>query len=47
MYPMFIAALFKTARNGSNLDVHQQMMGKAAVVHIFNGIILSHEKEHI
>ena len=25
--PMFIAALFTIARNGSNLDVHQQMNG--------------------
>ena len=25
--PMFIASLFIIARNGSNLDVHQQMNG--------------------
>ena len=25
--PFFIAAIFTTARNGSNLDVHRQMNG--------------------
>ena len=28
--------------HGSKLDVHQQMNGKAAVVHIYSGILLSH-----
>ena len=32
--------------HGSNLDVHQQI-DKEVVVHIHNGILLSHKKEHI
>ena len=40
--PVFIAALFIIMKNGSNLDVHQQMNDKKAVVHIHNGILLSH-----
>ena len=31
----------------NNLDVHQQMNGKKAVVHIYNGVLLSHQKEYI
>ena len=38
--PMFIAALFIIARIWRQLDVHQQM--KKAVVHIHNGVLLSH-----
>ena len=46
--PLFTAALFTIARTWSNLDVHQQMNGyKEVVVHIHNGILLSHIKEHI
>ena len=44
---MFIAALFPIARTGSNLDVHGQVMDKEVVVNIYNGILLSHKKEHI
>ena len=31
-------------RHGSNLSVHQQM-NKEDVIHIYNGILLSHKKE--
>ena len=33
--------------HGSNLDVLQQMMNKEAMVHICNGILLNHKKEHL
>ena len=42
---MFIAALFTIARQGSSLNVHHQMNGKKDVVHVYNGILLSHKKE--
>ena len=43
--PVFIVALFtQQLEHGSNLDVHQQMMDKEVVVHIHNGIFLSHKK---
>ena len=42
---MFIAALFTTAKTGSHLNVHQHKMDKEDVVHIQNGILLSHKKE--
>ena len=32
---------------GNNLDVHPQMNVYGSVVHIYNGILLSHKKEHI
>ena len=31
--------------HGSNLEIHQQIMDKEAVVHLYNGILLSHKKE--
>ena len=42
---MFIAALFITTLNDNYLKVHQQMMDKEDVVHIYNGILLSHKNE--
>ena len=33
-------------QHGSNLDAYQQK-AKAAVVHMYNGILLSYKKEHI
>ena len=38
---MFIAALSTIAKHRSNLNVHQQRN----VIHIYNGILLSHKKE--
>ena len=38
-------ALFTKAGHGSNLNVHHRGMDKADVVHIDNGILLSHKKE--
>ena len=42
--PMFIVALFTIAKTWNGLNVHQQMNDKD-VVHIYNGILLSHKKE--
>ena len=42
--PMFIVALFTIAKTWNDLNVHQQMNDKD-VVHIYNGILLSHNKE--
>ena len=41
---MFIVALFTIAKTWNDLNVHQQMNDKD-VVHIYNGILLSHKKE--
>ena len=41
---MFIAALFTIARTQKQLEAHRQKMDKAAVVCIYNGILLSHKK---
>ena len=40
--PMFIAALFIIARTWKQPRCPQQMNGKKAVVHIHNGVSLSH-----
>jgi len=37
--PVFMAMLFTIAKTGKQLNVHQQM------VHIYNGILLSHKEE--
>ena len=42
---MFIASLFTIGRHGSNLNVYQQR-NKEDVVHIYNGILLSHKKQN-
>ena len=44
--PLFIVALFTKARTWKQLDVHGQMNDKQVVVHIHNGILLTHKKEH-
>ena len=41
---MFIAALFTIGRHGSNLNVYQQR--NKDVIHIYNGILLSHKKQN-
>ena len=41
---MFIAALFTIARTQKQLEARRQKMDKAAVVCIYNGILLSHKK---
>ena len=44
--PMFIAALFTIARAWNNLKLSiNRGMDKEDVVHIYNGILLSHKKE--
>ena len=41
MYPMFTAAPFTTAKNGNNLNIHQQMNGKKDVVtYTYNGTLI-------
>ena len=45
--PLFTAALFAIARTWKHLDVIWQMNGLKSVVHIHNGILLSHRKEHV
>ena len=40
--PIFITALLTIARTWKNLDVHQQMNDKKAVVHIHNGVLLNY-----
>ena len=40
--PMFIAALFTIARTWKQPRFHQQTMDEKAVVHIHNGVLLSH-----
>ena len=42
--PMFIAALFTIAKTWKHLNVHRRM-DKEDVVHIYNGILLSHKIE--
>ena len=44
--PLFTAVLFTIARTWNTLDAHNQME-KEVVVHIHNGILLSHKKECI
>ena len=41
------AAAAAAAELGSNLDAHGQINDKEVVVHIHNGILLSHKKGHI
>ena len=41
------AALFTTARHGSNLNFCQQIKNKEDVVHIYNEILLSHKRSEI
>ena len=41
--PLFTAVLFTIARTWNTLDAHHQME-KEVVVHIHNGILLSHQK---
>ena len=43
---LFIAAVFTIARSWKQPSCHS-WMGQEVVVHIHNGIILSHKKEHI
>ena len=43
----FLQHYLQLVEHGSNLDVLQQMMNKEAMVHICNGILLSHRKELI
>ena len=40
--PMFIAALFTIAKTWKSLNIYQQRMDKEDVIHIYNGILLSH-----
>ena len=40
--PVFTAALFTTAKMGSNLNIHQQRNGWRRCVTIYSGILLSH-----
>ena len=40
--PMFIKAWFTIDRHGSRLNDHQQRTDKEDVVHICNGVLLSH-----
>ena len=42
---MFVAALFRIATHGDNLNIHYRWMGIEGVVCIYNGILLSHKKE--
>ena len=44
---MFLAALSTIAKLWKELDVHQQTNDKEDVVHIYNGILLSYQKERI
>ena len=47
MYPsVHCRTIYNSLEYGSNLDVHQQMY-KEVVVHIHNGILFSHTKDHI
>lgn len=41
---MFIAALFKVTKNGSNQNVYQLVLEKQIVVHPYNEIILNNKK---
>ena len=41
--PMFLAALSTIAKLWKELDVHQQTNDKEDVVHIYNGLLLSHQ----
>ena len=43
--PMFIAAQFTIASNGSNVSAHQQISGSKTMVYLHNGILCSREKE--
>ena len=42
--PLFTAALLQEPGHGSNRDAHNRWMDKAAVVHIYNAVLLSHKK---
>ena len=44
---MFIAALFVTARTWEQPKCPSRGMGKEDVVHIYNGMLLSHKKNGI
>ena len=45
--PVYIVALFTIANHGSNLNVHNRGMDKQDVVHINNGVLLTHKKNEI
>ena len=42
--PMFTAAMFTIVKLSRSLGVHRQMMNLEAVVYVYNGIFLSHQK---
>ena len=47
MYPNFIAALFAIARTQATKMSINRCMDKEVVVHIYSGVLLSHNKKHI
>ena len=47
MCPSVIAALFAVAETQATKRPINRCMDKEAVVHMYSGILLSHEKEHI